>query len=205
MKKELLAGTAIVAAAGLAGFGLAGKVGAQEWIKDLYLGAGPSVAAHDGIAGTSGVDDTVISGLELGGKVYAGWQFHKYGAVEAGYNYFGEAHDTDSDSMTSHGASLSLLGILPVGTGGNLFVRAGAFFGWIQGSDVSDMTHTTEFGVSPVLGVGASIDLGSNAAVRLEMEYVPHVGDGNLTDVTGETTTGDVDVLAFTVSVLWRF
>ena len=92
-----------------------------------YAGGGISVVSFDG----GEIRDTEnprlftdnISDIEPGFKVFGGYRFHEYAAVELGYNYFNTAHDNDSnfdttpnppDAFTAQGFSFSLLGILPV-------------------------------------------------------------------------------------------
>ena len=203
MKKQLLASTAIVAGAGLAGTGFfAGQADAQGLdAQNFYIGAGASFTNFDGNA-DSDPGSSPVTGIDAGAKVFAGYQFHKYGAVEGTFHYFGEANDTTA-TYDAWGTSLSLLGILPVNAGTDVFFRAGLLYGWVDVENSS--TSNTDSGVSAIVGLGVNLNLTDQATVRLEGEFVPSVGQGGGGTESNETTTADLDVFAFTVSFLYRF
>ena len=209
MKQRLLASTAIVAGAGLAGAGFfAGQADAQGLdAQNFYAGAGASVVTFDGYADTE-PGSSIVTGLDAGAKVFAGYQFHKYGAVEGTFHYFGRAEgSTDlSARFDGYGVSLSLLGIVPVNAGADVFLRAGFLYGWVEAEGESSTT-TTDSGISAIVGLGANLHLTDQISVRLEGEYVPDIGqtDRDSGNFEGETTNATMDVFAFTVSFLYRF
>ncbi len=213
MKNNLLTTTALTcavgfAAAGLTAAGFAGKAAGGTDVGNGYVGVGASIVGHDGCKddtdepGDDDCSDERISGTDTGFKAFAGYRFHRYGAVEGAYHFFGEAQSTGDEFIESQGVSLALLGILPVtsdGTG-SVFLRAGGIYGWIDNDENTDIEREAS-GFSPIAGIGAMFDLSDRLSVRGEVEYVNNIGDGE----GSESTTGHVDVLSFTVGALWRF
>ena len=104
MKNNLLTTTALTwavgfAAAGLAAAGFAGQAmanhghqtEAQQGVGGGYVGLGASIVGHDGDRFSESEELARISGIDTGAKAFAGYRFHRYGAVEATYHFFGEA------------------------------------------------------------------------------------------------------------------
>ena len=88
-----------------------------------------------------------------------------------------------------------------------MYGRVGAFFGVLQAEDQDkDSDLATDVGVSPIVGIGTALHITENMSVRGEVEYVPRIGQGHRSSTGGlTTTTGDIDIVAGTISVLWRF
>ena len=197
MKKlhlHLLAGTALATVA-MMGTAAQAPAQAQEMAKGFYLGAGVGLATHDGC---EECDSTKITGTELGFKVLGGYQFHTNGAVEATWHYFGKAETTEDSTHESYGASLALLGILPLNPSTDVFFKAGAFFGRIEDESSSSIVDSSGF--SPIVGLGVNFHFADSLIVRGEVEYVDNVGNG-----PRATSPGDVDVFAFTIDLIWQF
>ena len=214
MKNNLLTTTALTcavgfAAAGLATIGFAGQAmanhahqtKAQQGVGGGYVGVGASLVGHDGCADSC--SSIRVSGIDLGGKMFAGYRFHKYGAVEGTYHFFGEAHGTNGEMWESQGISAAVLAILPVTSQGSVFAKAGALWGWMNQDGTS--TENDSSGFSPLLGLGAEINISDAFAIRTEVEYVPNVGDGKLESPGSESSQARVDVVTGTASLIWKF
>lgn len=140
-------------------------------------------------------------------KLFLGYQFNKYFAVEAGYFNLGEYSFTTTTvpaatlrgSLKNHiGTNLDVLGILPLADKFSLYGRLG-----IQTSKTTDLfsgvavpnpapsKNKTDY----KLGLGAEFDFTKNVGVRGEWERY-RVSDG----FSGRT---DVDV--FSASLLYKF
>jgi OOP family OmpA-OmpF porin len=156
--------------------------------------------ADEGITSSSSTEDS-----DTGWKVFIGYQFLKYLAVEGAYTSFGKATanslitspvsgvaDTEIEASSW---SVSALGILPLGESFSLFGRVGANFwdadtsvtGSAGGIPVSDSVSTD--GTDWVYGVGAVFNVSANLGIRGEWErYVL-----------------DDDVDLYSVGVSWKF
>ena len=81
----------------------------------------------------------------------------------------------------------------------------GGIYGWITHRSGAE-TNPTDSGFSPIVGLGANLNVTDNITIRPEFEYVPSIGNGDRSAEPGpDDTTADVDVLAATLSVIWRF
>jgi opacity protein-like surface antigen len=146
-------------------------------------------------------------------NLLAGYRFFRFAAVELSYSNLGTLHEYQPSrtllstivlpevrsEMESAGATLSVLGILPITEQWNVFLRAGGLF------VDQDVTRTSGGGPkfsesydseSWLYGIGTQVDFGSHWTVRLDFQRYDDVGKGN---GIGEA---DVDVLA--LGVLFR-
>lgn len=144
-------------------------------------------------------------------NVLAGYRFSKFIALEVAYHDLGTLNEYSpsrtigpittlevKSEMESTGATLALLGTLPITDYWNVYLRAGGLF---ADQDVSRRIGTLRFGDSYdsevfLYGIGTQIDFGSHWSARLDFQRYDDVGKGN---GVGEA---DVDVLA--LGVLFR-
>ncbi len=175
---------------------------------DIDRGGIDATFASLGLTASTNVDET-----DIGWKIYGGYQFNQYFAVEGGYTDLGEA--TFNSTITSGGSGtgngewkaysidLSALGILPIGNQAALFGRAGLsmwdldFEFTATGPGGTASESDSESGASPLLGLGGMISVTPNLTVRAEFERHFKVGD--------EDTTGESDIDLISVGLQYRF
>jgi OOP family OmpA-OmpF porin len=133
------------------------------------------------ITASTSTDDS-----DMGWKLFAGYRFMKYLAVEGAYTDLGKFTATSTVTSPSAGVvntslkantwTLSALGILPLGDGFSLFGRAGVSF-W--NTDVSatgsgggggGVSSASDNGTDWVYGLGAAYNFTDNLSVRGEWE-----------------------------------
>lgn len=140
-------------------------------------------------------------------KLFAGYQVTRNAAIEFGFVDMGEFTIDGTDSFfgstraTAEGDGFTITGVgsMPVGTGVDLIGKIGLLM-W----NVDTTIATSNFGSASeddsgtdlTFGFGAAINLGRNAALRLEWERFSDVGD--------DDTTGQSDVDMLSASVLLR-
>lgn len=140
-----------------------------------------------------------------------GYRFSRYIAAELAYHDLGTLRDyTPSrtflsftslevrSKLESAGATLALLGQLPITDQWNVYLRAGGLF---ADQEVSRQIGTTKFNDSYdseafLYGIGTQVDFGSHWTVRLDFQRYDDVGKGN--------GVGEADVDALTLGVLFR-
>jgi OmpA-OmpF porin, OOP family len=179
------------------------------WSQDagFYLGAsiGQSKAKDtcDDSAGFS-CDDK-----DTAWKIFAGYQFNRHFAVEAGYTDLGEVTVSAASGTSSVRGTIELsafelmaVGSFPVADRFSLYGKLGLYraeteqrlqvtLGTLTVSD-----NKTEKNADLTFGFGARFDITRNLGVRAEWQRYLDVGGGEI----GED---DVDVLS--VGILWRF
>ncbi|TXF13029.1 outer membrane beta-barrel protein [Pelomicrobium methylotrophicum] len=142
----------------------------------------------DGIVGTCDDKDT-------GWKIFGGYQFNRYFAVEGGYVDFGKATATDvslgtpiSGDAEGWGLFATGLAALPINEQFGVFAKAGLAYTKadvtvvVGGVSVSDDDSGTDL----VYGVGAKFDFTKNFGMRVEFERFKDVGNSD----------SDVDLLS---------
>lgn len=162
-----------------------------------------------------GRSETSEDGFTYG--IILGYQILPYLAVEAAYvdlgdfEYKGSALVSDGISTVdlnaqltgeSSGPTLSVLGILPLISGWEVYGRAGVYFGSNDAEvrftadgiseSASDSSNSTEF----LWGVGAGYTRG-DWTVRLDFQQFTDVGDSN--------TTGDINVNRIVLGAVYRY
>ena len=66
----------------------------------------------------------------------------------------------------------------------------GGIYGWIDHDGTS--TEHDSSGLSPIVGIGAELDLSDQLSVRAEFEYVNDIGQGNISEESeGSLDAGD--------------
>lgn len=170
------------------GFYVGGSLG-QSMANDFNGSDFDAELATLGLTSSSSTDDT-----DTGWKLFAGYRFMKYLAVEGAYTDLGKftAHST----ITAPGAgivdteikanawTISALGILPLGDSFSLFGRVGVNL-WstdisATGSGTGGTASASESddGTDWVYGVGAAYNFTNNLSLRGEWERYD-LGDGD--------------------------
>ena len=155
--------------------------------------------------------------LDIGGKVFAGYRFHPYGAVEAGYSiltlsrhfkfdyqgYAGPLMGTTLNGQYKADAWwVGLVGMLPIPALPALSVygKAGAAYTTarfdVTSSGIYYQSSAKAHKWTPLLAVGAHYDFTPSWGARLEYESYGRIGDAN--------TTGQVDARLITFDVLYK-
>ena len=144
----------------------------------FYLGAGVGdfSAAVDEINNLDDIDDVGIdfSDGDNATKVFAGWNFNRFFAVQGDFVDFGEASGFVSTSAQGtsdvQGLAPSIVGTLPIGPI-DLFARAGIMFYEVDlnltGGRVID-----ESGEDLLWAVGLGVDIKNRLTLRLEYEEI---------------------------------
>lgn len=164
----------------------------------FYAGAGAGEFSIDFSGDLLGTPIS-FSDSDTAFRVFGGWQFNEFFALEGGYVDGGTASDTINVGGTDvtfdidmTGFDLMLRGVLPMGESFYGFAEAGMVF-WDAdfaatsgGSTASDSDSGDDF----AYGAGFGFDFSDNAGVRVE--YVVY-------DIS------DVDVDSIMASFLWKF
>jgi len=237
--KSTTKGLAVLALGSLAGVLVPANAGAeQSFSRYFYVGAGLGQGqgelkqsdfttqkvegqleaslglAPGSLAGTLGRS---THELDIGGKLYAGYRFHRYLGIEAGY-----ANPTLSSSFKIYyngsgalaGRTLdgkyrveawpvTAVGFLPVPHVAGLAVygKAGAAYTTaryeLDTNGLGITYNAKKSQTNAVFGGGAQYDFDARWAARIDYEWYGDVGDSN--------TTGQVDVHLLTANVLVKF
>jgi OOP family OmpA-OmpF porin len=147
-----------------------------------YVGANVGASRY-----SHSVDDVSGTGSSVTGKVYGGYQFNPYFALETGFADLGRQHD-DVGRADGHAFYLDAVGLAPLNQSWSLLGSVGiarAKFDTTNGDGVGDGLK---------LGVGAQYALSSHVALRGEMErYQPNVFGSQ------------PDINQYTVGLRWAF
>ena len=191
---------------------------AQAQDPGWYLGAniGQSKAKIDDNSIRNGLlaaDFTAVSlddhNKNTGFKIYTGYQFNRYFALEGGYFNLGQVgYDAATTPLGNlngklkyQGLNLDALGFLPLGARFSLFGRVGLTYGQTKDSftgtgqvDVMD-PNPSQHAFNPKVGVGLQYEVSHRIALRAEVERY------RLDDAIGNR--GDVDLAS--LGLLVRF
>jgi len=136
---------------------------------------------------------------DTGFRIFGGWQFNEFFAVEGGYVDGGSPNETfDAGGIPVTvdievtGFDLLLRGTLPLGESLFAFAEAGMLF-WdadVSASGGGSSSSLSDSGEDAAYGAGFGFNFGDNAAARIE--YV-------LYDIS------DADAEAILASIPWRF
>ena len=207
--------TLVAVCIGAALFGTSGAARAQaHWYIGVTLGASdanisPEVVAVTGAASTVFVTDQRDPGF----KVFAGYRFNRYFAVEGGYAWLGEFQATTQVTAPTTGALnanirviglyIDAVGMLPVGDR----FAAIAKVGWL-GSETRTFRSTSGTVTSGLntnastdqanlsYGLGVQYDLEKNVTLRFVWERYINVGDAH---------TGEFNIDLYSGGLLFRF
>ena len=144
----------------------------------FYLGAGVGdfSSAVDEINSLDDVDDVGIdfSDGDNAKKIFAGWRFNRFVAVQADFVDFGEASGFVSTSVSGssdvEGIAPSVVGTLPLGPV-ELFGRVGLMFYEVD-LNLTGGRFIDESGEDLVWSAGLGIDIGERLNLRLEYEEI---------------------------------
>jgi len=188
---------------------LAMLIATPAWSQDagFYLGASIGQSKAKDTCDDSGAiscDDT-----DTAWKIFAGYQFNRHFAVEAGYTDLGEVSLSAASGTSSVRGTIGLsafelmaVGSFPVADRFSLYGKLGLYRAETEQKlqvtlgtlTVSD--NKTEKNADLTFAFGARFDVTRNLGIRAEWQRYLNVGGGEI----GED---DVDVLS--VGVLWRF
>lgn len=171
-----------------------------------------------------------ISGADVTGKIFGGYRFLEYAAVEIGLHRFGHSSETLEDETfvtdyNSIGSSLSLLGFLPVSKEFEIFGKVGVLLSKINSDNpdrlkafVRDADSFEDYGFTVLVGGGFNLKLVDNFFLRTEFEWAPNIASNHYDDTDEileklrETLNLenidyalDVDVISTTASIIWHF
>jgi OOP family OmpA-OmpF porin len=209
--------TAIMTCIGAALLGTAGPALAQAgWYAGLTLGASDANMNADVVAVTGATATNFVTDQrDPAVKVFVGYAFNRYFALEGGYAWLGEFQATNQVTAPTTGALnaeirviglfIDAVGMLPVGESFAAFAKLG-----VVGSETRTFRSTSGT-VTPApgsntnastdqanlkYGLGAQYAFGKRVTLRAEWERIEDVGDAN---------TGEFDLSVYSVGLLFRF
>lgn len=187
MNKKMLTAVALFALT------TAGSSQAFEMTLTPYVGASVGQAkVNDPFANFVGTFDDEDNAW----KVFGGMEVTKNVAVEVGYVNLGESSATSIKSETS-GASMHVVGILPIGERFSIFGKGGFAILHTEVDSTNDAFDVNDTDLEWGLGLGASFNIADSVAVRAEWERYFNVGD--------ETETGESDIDLLSLGVVIKF
>jgi OmpA-OmpF porin, OOP family len=152
---------------------------------------------------------TLIDSHDTAWKLFGGYQFNEFIAVEAGYQDLGRFKGTStvtvpapastaSGSWDAAAASVAAVATYPLANRFGVLFKAGLAV-TRRNVNVSAPAQNSlnETRVQPLLGVGVKFDATKTIGIRGEFERFNNVGDGS--------TTGQSPLNVWSVSALYRF
>lgn len=138
-----------------------------------------------------------LHGSNAVGGAFVGYQALDWLAVEAGYDYLGNASITSNNAAGVHlegqGMQLGVKMSLPLTDNWDLYARGG-MMAWMTKTESGGHSNTDN-GASPLAALGTEFGLGDNLAMRIEYQYTSGVGNGNDDGIkvgNGQTSLGVV-------------
>jgi len=192
---------ALIAVLGLASAALALPAAAQMSMSSVYIGGGVGQSKFkDGCTGVAGFGVS-CDDKDTAFRLFAGYQFNRYIAAEAGWTDLGKAKASGPGGSVDAKASafdLSAVGTYPVWEQLSILGRLGGYYS--EGKFEGNLTGTkNEAGLT--YGVGVQYDFTKNLGVRGEWQRYDKVKFKE--DRFNTEADTNIDVLG--VSVLWRF
>ena len=186
--------TAVIAVLGLAAAAFALPAAAQT--RGGYLGFGAGQSSYKFPGCTSPCDK---EGRDY--KVFGGFQFSRFAAVEVAYNDMGKA-TFGASQLQAYAWDVSAVGVFgvpltPGGLGLGILGRLGVYNGEVKSTTPSTGASVKHGTTELTYGIGIQADLSRILAARVEWQRFTKMGGGAL------GATADVDAL--TVGALWRF
>jgi OOP family OmpA-OmpF porin len=163
-----------------------------------YLGGGVGYSHHAGEC-PAGTD---CSRSDAGFKIFGGYQFNPYVALEAGYIDLGKAKASNSRgelSAATTSFTTAVLGMVPLGTQASLFGKLGMHWSKtkISGSAGGLSDDYTDNHNGFLAGIGGQYNFTPNFVGRLEYEWL------NKADKAANVWDGDVHLLS--ASLIYKF
>jgi OOP family OmpA-OmpF porin len=209
--------TLVAMCIGAALFGASGPARAQaHWYIGVTLGASNANITQE-VVPVTGATSTVFltDSRDPGFKVFAGYRFNRYFAVEGGYAWLGEFQATTQVTAPTTGALnadirviglyIDAVGILPVGDRFAAFAKVGVLLSETRTTRSTYGTVTPAPGLNanasidqPNLsyGLGVQYDLEKNVTLRFVWERYIKLGDAN---------TGEFNIDLYSGGLLFRF
>ena len=148
---------------------------------------------------------TLIDSHDTAWKLFGGYQFNQFVAVEVGYNDLGSfkgvttvtapAASTATGKWDASAISVAAVGTYPIVDRFGLLFKGGLAVTRLKASVAQFNSNETR--VQPVLGFGVKFDVTKAIGLRAELERFNNVGDGS--------TTGQSAVNVWSLSALYRF
>jgi OOP family OmpA-OmpF porin len=200
---------------GAALFGTSGPARAQaHWYIGVTLGASNANITQEAVPVTGATSTIFLTdSRDPGFKVFAGYRFNRYFAVEGGYAWLGEFQATTQVTAPTTGALnanirviglyIDAVGMLPVGDRFAAFAKVGVLgsetrtFRSTSGTVTSGSnTNASTDQANLSYGLGVQYDLEKNVTLRFVWERYIKVGDVN---------TGEFNIDLYSGGLLFRF
>ena len=207
--------TLVAMCIGAALFGASGPARAQaHWYIGVTLGASNANISQEVVAVTGATSTVFLTdSRDPGFKVFAGYRFNRYFAVEGGYAWLGEFQATTQVTAPTTGALnanirviglyIDAVGMLPVGDRFAAFAKVGWLgsetrtFRSTSGTVTSGSnTNASTDQANLSYGLGVQYDLEKNVTLRFVWERYIKVGDVN---------TGEFNIDLYSGGLLFRF
>jgi len=207
--------TLVAMCIGAALFGASGPARAQaHWYIGVTLGASNANISQEVVAVTGATSTVFLTdSRDPGFKVFAGYRFNRYFAVEGGYAWLGEFQATTQVTAPTTGALnadirviglyIDAVGMLPVGDRFAAFAKVGWLgsetrtFRSTSGTVTSGLnTNASTDQANLSYGLGVQYDLEKNVTLRFVWERYIKVGDVN---------TGEFNIDLYSGGLLFRF
>lgn len=147
-----------------------------------HAGSGLYAGGSIGSAGLKeNFDGLTIDTSSTAFRMFGGWRFNDYFAVEGGYHNFGDfeqSFDIDGTAVTASlsadGFTLGVAGNLPVGERFSVIGRFGMFF-WDGNAEINNVSQATPEDSNPYFGIGVGYAITESFLLtgditRLELE-----------------------------------
>lgn len=207
--------TLVAMCIGAALFGASGPARAQaHWYIGVTLGASNANITQEAVPVTGATSTIFLTdSRDPGFKVFAGYRFNRYFAVEGGYAWLGEFQATTQVTAPTTGALnadirviglyIDAVGMLPVGDRFAAFAKVGVLgsetrtFRSTSGTVTSGLnTNASTDQANLSYGLGVQYDLEKNVTLRFVWERYIKVGDVN---------TGEFNIDLYSGGLLFRF
>ena len=204
--------TLVALCIGAALFGTSGPARAQAgWYIGVTLGASNANITQEAVPVTGATSSVFLTdSRDPGFKVFAGYRFNPYFAVEGGYAWLGEFQATTQVTTGALNADIRVIGLyvdavgmLPLGYGFTAFAKVGWLgsetrtFRSTSGTVTSGLnTNASTDQANLSYGLGVQYDLEKNVTLRFVWERYIKVGDVN---------TGEFNIDLYSGGLLFRF
>lgn len=169
----------------------------------FYVGWGAGGAFFSGnkaiLSGSETFLEDDISGGNFTGKIFGGFRFYDFLAVELALHGFGfptehpnekyEEAEKLANTYESVGASISLLAFYPVFNDIEIFGKFGMLYATLSSTQTKlanevfgDWAIQNEDGVSVLLGAGLNYKIKENLFIRAEIEWSPNIANSDKED-----------------------